>query len=401
MGAEDSLPNDGTRLLPRAAFIGLEPPLAHLAAGGETPPLKATGQAIADFLEQKSLGMAGRDEFTARYASVKRRFAEFVSLPGEAADRVAFIGSAAEGINRFAESIQWRPGDEVVSIADEYPNALTPWLSRARDGVRLVTVEPGEDTELAVEAAINKKTRVICVSHVSYLNGRRLSLEKLRQIADGCGAFLVVDASQSLGALPVDARLCDVLVSCCYKFILGIHGLGVFYANERVLQQLSSRLVGWHSIVWPSLTDRSVRYQLKPGAGWLELGNPPFVSVVALDEGMKALDAIPKARLEAHIMRLGRQLRTGLANLGVTVWGPEDESRMSANIVFGCANSAEVVDALAAHDVLAWSGDDRVRLSLHAYNDEADVSKALEVLAGLGTLQDADMPSPAPHSRVR
>ena len=194
---------------------------------------------------------ANVEEFIEHYRGVKQRLARYLGLPSSASDRIAFLGSAAEGINRFAEGMDWRPGDEVVSVTDEYPNALLPWLARSRQGVRLVAVDPAGAAEAAIAAAITDRTRAICVSHVSYLNGRRLQLDELRRIADDCGALLIVDASQSLGVLPVDVELCDVMVSCCYKFILGIHGVGIFYCSEAVLQRLTPTLVGWHSIEWP------------------------------------------------------------------------------------------------------------------------------------------------------
>jgi len=383
MTADTNARTSAKPILAKEAFIGLDGGVTHLAAGGETPPLKAVTHAIASFLEQKSRGMAGRDEFVEHYLAVKLRLARHLELPPSAAARIAFLGSAAEGINRFAEGLDWRPDDEIISLTDEYPNALVPWLARSRHGVRLVAVDPLDAAETAIAAAVTPRTKAICVSHVNYLNGRRLRLDRLRHIADSCGALLVVDASQSLGVLPVDADMCDVMVSCCYKFILGIHGVGIFYCSEAVLERLSPTMVGWHSIDWPSLPARSRTYQLKNDAARLELGNPPFMGVVALDEGLKLLESVPAARLEAHVMSLGRDLRAGLDLLGAPVWARSDEDRMSANVVFGSTDADSVVRALAAEGVLAWSGDDRVRLSLHGYNDDSDVTTALDALAKL------------------
>ena len=381
MTADANVRTSARPVFAKDAFIGLEAHVTHLAAGGETPPLKAATPAIALFLEQKSRGMTGRDEFVEHYRAVKERLARYLELAPSASARIAFLGSAAEGINRFAEGLDWLPGDEIVSLTDEYPNALVPWLARSRHGIRLVAVDPLDAAETAIAGAVTSRTKAICVSHVNYLNGRRLRLDILRQIADSCGALLVVDASQSLGVLPVDADLCDVMVSCCYKFILGIHGVGIFYCSEAVLERLSPTMVGWHSIDWPSLPARSQSYHLKNGAARFELGNPPFPGVVALDEGLKLLESVPRARLEAHVMNLGRDLRAGLGLLGAPVWAGSDEDTLSANVVFGSANADSVVRALAADGVLAWSGDGRVRLSLHGYNDDSDVTRALEVLA--------------------
>jgi selenocysteine lyase/cysteine desulfurase len=100
-----------------------------------------------------------------------------------------------------------------------------------------------------VTAAIDGRTRVIGVSHVSYLTGARHDLAALRAAADAIGARLFVDASHSLGVVPVPASLCDIVVSCAYKWLLGIHGVGVFYVNVERWPDLAPPWVGWHSIV--------------------------------------------------------------------------------------------------------------------------------------------------------
>jgi selenocysteine lyase/cysteine desulfurase len=357
--------------------VGLDERTAHLCAGGEAPMLRAGAGALAEFCRLKSGGMAGRQRVIDVYDETKALLASFL---GASPLDLAFLAHASDGMNVLARGLDLLPGDSVISLANEYPSSLLPWLAR---GVELKAVPPGDDPEAAIAAAAGERTRVIAVSHVSYLTGLRLDLERLRDVARSCGAVLAVDASHSLGVLPVPLATCDVLVSCCYKFLLATHGVGVFYWNRERLPELGQPSVGWHSVEWPTVEERSRGYTLKPGAARFELGNPSFVSLFVLREALRVLATLDAARIEAHILGLGGELRDGLAGLGLQLLTPADPRRRGPNVVVATPDDDRFTERLAERGALAWSGDGRVRFSLHAYNDGEDVARALSAVAEL------------------
>ena len=368
-------------LISKDLFLGLDD-VAHLCTGGEAPFLRASRDALMRFTELKGRGMEGRSRIIAVYEEAKVGLAQFLSAPG-GADDLAFLGHAADGINLIANGIEWKPGDEVVSIRREYPSSLLPWLARRDRGVALIAVEPGEGVEDRIEAAMTERTRIVCVSHISYLTGFRIDLARLSSIVRSRGAMLVVDASHALGAIPVPLDLCDAVVSCCYKFALGTHGVGVFYLNRRRLAELRQPSVGWFSIEWPGLDERSEGYALKPGAGRFELGNPSFISIFVLNEAVKILNEFGAQALEDHVLTLGGDIRDGLVHLGLDVWTPADPLKRGTNTVFGSPDADGIVERLGEAGVLAWSGDGRARFSIHGYNDSSDVDRALTTLAAV------------------
>ncbi len=370
----------GTKtVIPKELFIGLEG-VAHLCTGGEAPMLKASREALQEFCDLKSRGMPGRDRVVQVYAETKELMARHLRAPG-GADDIAFLAHAAEGFNVLARGIDWRADDHIVSIRGEFPTSLLPWLARRAAGITLTAVDPGDDPEAAIEAAMTDRTRVVCVSYVSYLTGLRLDLARLAAIAHSKGAILAVDVSHALGALPIPIEHCDVLVSCCYKFMLATHGVGIFYWNRRRLAGLLQPSVGWHSIEWPTVEERSEGYRLKEGAARFELGNPSFISVFVLHEALKVLSAVDPADIENHVWELGGRLREGLDHLRLPLWTPDRKERRATNIVFGSPDCEEVVARLGQRGVLAWGSDGRVRFSLHGYNDSTDVDAALEALS--------------------
>ena len=283
-----------------------------------------------------------------------------------------------------SEAIDWRPGDNVVVGQSEFPSVLLAWQRLRPRGVEIRAV--GREAVVApdeIAAAVDSRTRAIAVSHVGYLTGARHDLGRLRTLADRSGARLIVDASHALGVVPVAGMLCDVVVACCYKWVLAVHGVGVFYANSRRWPGLAAPWVGWHSTYREDDWRRRTDYRLREDASRFEAGNPPFLPVYILDSALRVLDELDPRAVETHVLALGSTLRDGLVKLGLPVLTPEAPEERAGNIVFATDRCMEVERALRENGVLVWAGDGRIRLSVHAYNDEADVARALAVLEDL------------------
>jgi selenocysteine lyase/cysteine desulfurase len=324
--------------------------------------------------------MPGRANHYRLYAETKALLAELMRV--EAGD-IAFLGSASEGMNVAALAIDWRPGDNVVVEDIEYPAVVYPWTRARGVEVRVVPTRAGDVDELALAAALDERTRLLAVSQVSYLSGQRHDLLALRRLVDRVGARLVVDVSHALGVVPVDASLCDLAVSCCYKWILGAHGLGICAWNRRRWPALVPAQVGWASVAtrgWP--TDRTA-YTLKEDAARLELGNPAFPSLYAVQSGASYLLAVGIERIEAHVLALGGRLRQGLVELGLPVLTPEPVAWRAGNICFATEEGPRLHDGLFARGVLVWEGEGRIRISVHGYNDQADIDRCLSALGEL------------------
>jgi len=367
-------------LLPKEAFVGIEH-VAHLGAGGEAPVLRSHLQAATRFLLDKGAGMPGRDRF---FTVTARARASVARLLGGRPEDVAFLANASEGLFVASQGVAWRPGDNVVVEQSEFPSVLHAWHRLRPLGVEVRAV--GREPVVPfhdLRAAVDARTRVIAVSHVGYLTGARHDLARLRELADGVGARLVVDASHALGVVPVPGELCDVVASCCYKWLLAVHGVGVFYVNTRRWPDLQPPWVGWHSVVHEEDWARRITYRLKPDAERFEPGNVSFLSVYVLDNALSTLAEIGTDAIEAHVLALGGELRAGLGKLGLPVLTPEPRSERAGNIVFAADAPREVERQLREAGVIVWAGDGRVRLSVHAYNDDADVSRALSALASL------------------
>ena len=364
-------------LLDKHRFFDLQH-VTHMAAGGEGPILLSHTAAMARFFADKSGGMAGRERVTATERRTRESAAAFLDARPE---EIAFVANTSDGLTILAHGVDWRAGDNAVLANVEFPSVLHVWRRVPTEGVEVRTVGDWEHSPIdAIRAAVDERTRVIAVSHVSYLTGRRHDLAVLRAIADSVGARLVVDATHAAGVVPVSTELCDAVVTSCYKFLLGIQGVGILRVHSQRWPDLQPPSVGWHSIRYEDDWRRRGSFAYKETAERFEMGSCAFGSIYCLEDSLSILRDIGIERIEAHVLHLGGMLRAGIDALGLRVLTPEPAAERASNVVFAADDPAAVERELRERSVLAWAGDGRIRLSLHAYTDEDDITRALNAL---------------------
>ena len=364
-------------LAPKGDFIGVEDRV-HLAAGGETPFLKSHIEALTRYALDKSAGLPGRHRQLAIHDRARERAA---GLLGVNKDEVAFIPSTSDGVNMVAQTIDFKPGDNVVVETIEFPSDVYPWLLQQQNGVEVRFVGTGfEVPPGALEAAIDDRTRAVALSHVSYLTGVRHDLKSVADAAHAAGAIFIVDASHALGVVPVEARLADFVFSCCYKWQLGCTGIAIGFWNRQLQPDWAPRVAGWMS-AQPLLGEGEMRRHVftpRDDAMRMTLGNPSLPGAYVVDNGLKYLQEVGIERIEAHALELTGQLREGLLELGLEVLTPAEPSRRAGNVCIARADGPKFIAALAERGVLVWEADGRVRYSTHLYNDSEDVERAIE-----------------------
>jgi selenocysteine lyase/cysteine desulfurase len=377
-----------TSLVPKSDFIGVEG-RTHLAAGGETPFLKSHVEALTRYAHDKSDGMPGRARQMAIHDQARQRAAEML---GVSKHEVAFLPSTSDGINMVAQTIDWRPGDNVVIETIEFPSDVYPWLLQQQHGVEVRVVGTGfEVPPGAIEAAIDERTRAVALSHVSYLTGVRHDLASIGTAAHAVGALFIVDASHALGVVPVDARQADFVFSCCYKWQLGTTGIAVGFWNRQRQPDWSPRVAGWFSAQPAGGEGELERHRYVPRADAMRmtLGNPSFPGAYVVNNGFEYLLNVGVERIEAHVLELTARLREGLVELGLEVLTPAEPSRRAGNICIARTDGTRFAELLAERGVLVWEADGRVRYSVHLYSDSADIDRAIEASRHAVTTLDA------------
>jgi cysteine desulfurase / selenocysteine lyase len=349
--------------------------ITHVCAGGETAFLRRHDAAFARYAADKSAGPAGRDRQDAEMARARALVA---TAWGAAPEDIGFVASVAEGMSMLVESLDWQPGDVVLVDPDEYLSVVAPLALRHRAELRFVPMAEPE----AVARAATGRVRMLAVSHVSYLTGRRFDLPALRRIADAEGALLVVDHTQAAGYLPIDAALADFAFSACYKWLLGMTGTAIAYWNRARQPGWAPATAGWFSVDSMARPDYAAGLRLRPDAMRFTRGNPSHAGLYVLASALEYLAGFPT--LTGHVQDLTTALVARLAAAGIASTTPADPRQHGASVCIPHPEAGRLCDALAERGVLAWNGRGRLRFSFHGYNDHDDVARIAGALAGLG-----------------
>jgi len=365
-------------------FAGLET-VVHLAAGGESPMLLSHQEVFHEFMKDKAKGEPARALLEEALVRTTEKCAQLMSV--ESRD-VTFLGSASDGINAVLYGLDWNAGDNVVIADVEFPSGVFPWTGLQQAGVeiRIVkhrqwVVDPAD-----IESMVDERTRIVLVSHVSMSTGQRIDIKRLSEFTRPTQARLVIDATHALGVVTVDAALADVVVSSCYKWLLGVHGAAVFYWNRDTFPELQVPFLGWNSVSKSGGWQQPLEFALKEGTHRFQPGNPCFLGLYLLENALDRLLVLGKDNIEQHALGLSGQLHSAVSGLGYDVMTPAATSERAGNICIASDRIVEIADSLAGQGVLVWgtyASAERLRISTHVYNSSADIDSCVSALAGL------------------
>jgi cysteine desulfurase / selenocysteine lyase len=300
-------------------------------------------------------------------------------------DEIALVPNTTAGINYVAEGLDWRPGDNVVTLADEYPSNLYPWMNLADRGVetRLVPTADGRIDYDQLADHCDDRTRLITVSWVAFSNGCRRDLKTIGDIADRGGALFLVDAIQGLGAFPLDVTETpiDFLSADGHKWMLGPEGAGMAYIRRDRLPLLRPISVGAHSVVH-STDYTHIELRLKDNASRYEGGSTNVPGMLGFGASLRLLQSLGVSNIAAAILDISDHLCNELASLGLRVISPRSGDERSGIVSFeypGADLLAVRRHCLDRGVALACRAG-RIRVSPHGYNTRDDVARLIEAL---------------------
>lgn len=369
----------GTKpLIPMHNFLGLTNE-AYFYTGAHSPAFKPAAEAMEWAYLMKSRGPGGRTALFEREVEARNQLARLVK--GASAEDIGLLGDASTAWSSIANGWQWSPGDNVVLNEFEHPSVFAPWVRLRDQGLEVRFVGRRDDWGLPfddISAACDERTVAIGLSHVGYVTGQRYDLDKASEFADEKGIPLIVDASHSLGVMPLRLDTAAIILSASYKWTLGPYGVGIVYWNRDRLPDFRPGNVGWRSIDDIFREGRFGELDWSPGGRRFQLGAPALTEIAALGEGARALADLGLDQVQEHDMVLTDQVYEGFVNLGLTVTTPPDRNARLASVSFLHPKGSLVADQLADRGVYVWGGDGRVRASSHVMTNTADVSRLIE-----------------------
>lgn len=313
------------------------------------------------------------------------------AMIGASSDEITFTPSTTFGINIVAEGLDWREGDNVVTLADEFPTNLYPWLHLESRGVetRQIPTDNGAVDYDELAAACDSRTRVVSVSWVGYQTGYRVDLERIAGICQSKGALLNLDAIQGLGVFPIDVSQLqvDFLATGGQKWLLGPEGIGFAYIRREHLEKLRPMNVGWNSVDHP-FDYTNIDLTFKPSAARFAGGGWNMCGTLAMGQSLKLLNSVGAAALSQQVLDYTDLACERLATAGAVVTTNRDMSHRSgeqrSGIVFFDLPGRDPVEfrkeCIRRNIVLSCRAG-RLRISPHAYNTEEDLNRLLEVIS--------------------
>ena len=309
----------------------------------------------------------------------------FARLVNAARDEIALVENTSIGLNIIANLLSYLSGSNVVTTDLEYPSAVYPWLKRKLGvALRYVGNKAGKILLEDLERAVDDKTVAVAISHVEYANGFRFDLKALSEIAHRHGAYLIVDAIQSLGALPVDVRRDDVdfLTAGCYKWMLGPPGVGYLYLREELIEKFEPPFIGWASVkpeVFETTDPYEIRHlNLSDTASRFEVGTPSRVSAYGAATALKLLLNMGIENVEKRILELTDHLIERLMEKSLKLQTPLEPECRSGIVNFLIDNPQERTNKLAERGIIVSARSHGIRVSPHFYNTDEEINRLVE-----------------------
>lgn len=295
-------------------------------------------------------------------------------IHAEPAD-IAFLPNSATAFGLLVSGLDLRTGDRIVTLENEFPNSIyAPALARRR-GVEFIEA-PWE----RFLDAIDGRTRLVLLSEVNYTNGFRPPLAEISRRARETGALLLVDGTQSLGALPFDVRAIrpDLYVVNGYKWLLSPNGAAFMYVAPALCARLEPTVIGWRSHrAWREVTN--LHHGAPEFAGEAEKyegGMLASAVLYAMAASVGMILEIGPAAIEQRVMQLAECTRNRLRQLGARL--PADEFPHFDSPIVAARfpkPAASLAQQLNARGVLVSARHDNLRVSTHFYNNEEDIDR--------------------------
>ena len=322
------------------------------------------------------------------FVDVERLRSLFSQMICASADGVALVPATSYGFAVAAHNLPLGPGQRVLVLADEYPSGIYTWRAAApQQGAEVLTVrrEPGQSWADAVLDALDERVAIVSVPNVHWTDGALVDLKPISIRARELGARLVIDASQSLGAMPLDVGELqpDFLVTVGYKWLLGPFGLGYLYVGEehRAGEPLEQNwILRAGSEDFARLVDYRDDYQ--PGARRFDVGGRTKFELIPM--AIAALEQIAEwevPRIAASLALLTSEIGSRATGLGLDPVRDEQRGPHMLGVRLPGGEGGDLVADLAELNCFVALRGSSLRVSPHLHVTPDDVERLFEGLA--------------------
>jgi kynureninase len=320
-------------------------------------------------------------------AEIERLRTTFAGLIGADPGEIAIFPSITAALSAVSSAIDFTARPGVVLSEREFPTTVYQWSVKARKGVRLQILRSPDALSVPLGAyreAVDGQTALAVASHVYFTSGVIQDVAALAEIAHQAGAYLLVDAYQSIGQVPIDVHRAgmDFLVTGGLKWLLGGPGIAYLYVRRALADRLEPTEIGWFAHRNQFAFDIH-RFEYADGAPRFEGGTPSVAAVFAGQAGLSIVEEIGVRRLRARQVELVQHLVEAARRHGLAPRVPGRVEDLAGIVTIPRKDPRAVVTALAQRGVIVDRRPDVVRLSPYFYNLPDDGEQVVRELVDL------------------
>lgn len=372
----------------KAAF-SLPEHVTYLNGAYLSPQLKSVEQVGIKALSRKSLPFELQiSDFFEPVEQLKASYARFINTPDK--DRIAIIPSVSYGIANVANNIQLQPGDRIVMALEQFPSNFYSWKKLAdHSGASLhIVLPPTSDSRTqawneAILNAIDAQTKLVAIANVHWADGTLFDLMAIRQKTSQFGALLVIDGTQSVGALPIDVEALqpDALICAGYKWLLGPYAIGLAYYGSYFDNGIPIE-ENWINRLNSDNFKELVNYQplYKPKANRYSMGEQSnFILLPMLQRALEQLQDWGAANIQTYCKTISKDAVAVLREMGCQI---ESETDRCGHL-FGVRLDDALFDfeklsrIFAQEQVYVSVRGNAIRVSPNVYNEKRDFEKLI------------------------
>jgi selenocysteine lyase/cysteine desulfurase len=349
-----------------------------------TGPLPLTAvKAISDLaLRYSEQGTIEWQEYEVLSNSTRSLAAKLVHA---SPDEICFVQNTSQGIIYAINSISFEKGDNVIILKDAFPTNSYPFRFLLPDvEKRYVTSKELLNNPDCLAKIIDKRTKAVSFDWVNFLNGVRIDIKRISQICKEHNIYFIVDGMQGCGAVRIDLNDIqpDFFSSAAPKWLLGPHGIGIFYVNRNVLSKLKPSNLGWLSAEWDDFFDILTPRKLKTNASRFEEGTKNYLGIVGFNESLKLFDEVGIAKIESQILDLTDYLIHKINNPNFEIITPVDRNKRAGIVSFRKKNSDNMAlfKKLKQHNIICSLREGYLRISPHFYNTTQELDRLVELV---------------------
>ena len=357
----------------------------YLNSASIGPMPERTCRRLAEYIELRAAPHRGSDHgLFSELDQARALTARLLNVtPGE----IALSFNTSYGLNVAARGLPLEPGDVVLASDREFPANVYPWMRLSERGVSLelapVTANGWPDEDHLVERMADPKVRVLAVSLVQFSNGYTVDLARLSKRARATNTFLVVDAIQGLGAVPVDLQATPVDILSCggQKWLLSPWGSGFVYVRKELIPVVEPVVMGWMAFEGTDDFTRLTEYDphLRGDAKRYEMISLPFQDFAGYNTSLGLLLEVGVPAIAAHIAEVQVPMLDWARRKGIQISSPVG-AHASGIVCVKVPDPAEAYRAIRAQGVVGSVREGAIRLSPHLFSTVDEMVRVTEML---------------------